>query len=55
MLLPPELLGQLADDLVSLSDLRNRLTHESSGRARDASQASRRANAIGRCLATHFR
>ncbi len=53
--LPPELLGQLADDLVSLSDLRNRLTHESSGRALDASQASRRANAIGRCLATHFR
>jgi len=61
MRLPPRLssvsshtVGELAHNLVCLSDLRNRLTHNASGRAKDASEASARAAEIGRCLAEHF-
>ena len=52
--MPNETVGALAYDLVCLSDLRNRLTHNAAGRAQDAAQASKRAEAIGRCLGRHF-
>ncbi len=51
---PSERLGELAHDLVCLSDLRNRLTHNHAGHAHDAVEARTRAEAIGRCLGRYF-